>query len=42
LIAGKGRTSVGIGRMQMRWGQHGVKSARSIVRSSCSRGRLAG
>jgi hypothetical protein len=32
LIAGKGRTSVGIGRMQMRWGRYGVKSARWIAR----------
>ena len=34
LIAGKGRTSVGIGGMQMRWGRHGVKSAPGIVRLS--------
>jgi hypothetical protein len=33
LIAGKGRTSVGIGRLQMRWGRYGVKSAPRIGRS---------
>ena len=30
--------SVGIGRMQMRWGRHGVKSARWIARSNCAIG----
>ena len=33
-MAGKGRTSVGIGGMQMRWRCYGVKSARLTVRSS--------
>jgi len=28
--------------MQMRWGRHGVKSARWIVRSRCLRERPAG
>ena len=31
MIAGKGRTNVGIGRMQMRRGRYGVKSVRRIM-----------
>ena len=41
-MAGKGRTSVGIGRMQMRWGRHGVKSARWMVRASSAIGGTIG